>query len=182
MQASRLVAVVIVALLGGAAVWSLRSGRETEPRAVAAPTVSVSTVPASVAAESVPVTEATPSSAVPRADDPGAVAAEGLAAWGRFAVTGDLAEMSGLFAADGPQMTRFEEEAGGFDRVDGPAYSVTFTEEERDVSGDEARLSGIVRFVRTGEPTQSFDWTIVLHRKDEEWTIWTVEETEPAAG
>src|SRR5690606_31550154 len=119
-----------------------------------------------------PAISAPPSTGVDDGDL-AAVAAEGLAAWGRLAASGDLDEVRGLFADDGPQMELFESETG----VGGLPYAVTFEEEDRVVTGEEARLNGIVRFVRTGEPTQSFRWTVVLRQSNGEWSIWTVEET-----
>jgi hypothetical protein len=40
---------------------------------------------------------------------------------------------------------------------------------------DPNRMRGRVVFVRTGEPSQVFDWWIVLRRRDERLQVWTVE-------
>ena len=181
MQLSRVVAAAVVVLLGGAVVFSLRQVGATDGAAAVRPSRSSATpgVPSTVmTTRPTPRSDQAPPTTAADVGDPAVVAAEGLAAWGRLAASGDLDDVRGLFADDGPQMELFESEPG----VGGLPYAVTFKEEERVVTGEEARLSGVVRFVRTGEPTQSFRWTVVLRQSGGEWSIWTVEETQPATG
>lgn len=107
--------------------------------------------------------------------DPSSVIQEALSAWGRFAVTGDLAEVEPWFVIDGPQYRQFEDEAAAAQRVGGDAYRVTFEQAESDPV-DPNRVRGRVVFVRSGEASQSFDWWIVLRDADGRSLVWTVEE------
>lgn len=100
---------------------------------------------------------------------------EALSAWGRFAATGDLAEVEPWFAVEGPQYRRFEDEVAAAERVGGPVYRVTF-EPLSNHPDDPNRIRGRVVFVRTGEPSQVFDWWIVLREGDGRLRVWTVEE------
>lgn len=101
-----------------------------------------------------------------------------MRAWGRFAVEGDLAEVAGWFATDGPQYRQFEKEAEALaaEPVGPPAYAVLTEDLEVEEAGDEAQARGRFVFVRTGEVSQSFQWVIVLIRVEERWLVWTVEE------
>lgn len=111
--------------------------------------------------------------------DPQEVVAEGLAAWGRFGVSGDLATVAPWFDDRGPQWEVLRKEAPALaeDAVGNPPYTVTV--EDAVVAGDrrDLRVEARVRFVRTGEPSQSFRWLVHLRRGDEGlWKIWTVED------
>lgn len=93
-------------------------------------------------------------------------------------MTGELGEVDTWFIAGGPQFEQFQEEAVDLaeDPPGDPPYTVTVGEPEAEVTDGEARVRARVVFVRTGEPSQSFDWVVVLHRVGEGWRIWTVEE------
>lgn len=109
--------------------------------------------------------------------DPVKVIRQALSAWGRFAVTGDLAEVKPWFVVGGPQYEQFLTEAGAAGSAGGTAYRVTF-EPLATHPDDPNRMRGRVVFVRTGEPSQVFDWWIVLRRRDERLQVWTVEAAE----
>lgn len=173
-RASRVAAVaVVLALAGGVALASRQSDDQSAPSTAVstiASTGSTTTSTTSLTVEPVATTLAS-------TGEPTAVIAGGLAAWGEFAVTGDLGGLEPWFDPAGPQFDRFREEAPdlGADPLGDPPYTVTFEESDREVSDDEIRVHARVVFVRTGEPSQSFNWVIVL-RQAETWQIWTVEE------
>ena len=112
---------------------------------------------------------------VPSIASPESASREALAAWGRFAASGDLAVVRVWFVPDGPQFERFADEAreGG---VGGDPYSVTLEVTDALTLQDSAQVTGRVVFVRTGEPSQSFNWSIELVRRDGRWLVWTVDE------
>lgn len=97
----------------------------------------------------------------------------GLAAWGRFADSGDLGQVGPWFDPEGPQYARFVDEAAG-PPVMGPAYMVDIDDPQVELVDSRALVSGRVTFVRPGEPPRTYDWSIVLHRTESSWRIWTV--------
>ncbi len=99
-----------------------------------------------------------------------------MAAWGRFAVTGDLEEVSSWFAPDGPQYRQFEEEAERLESapIGPPPYTVLVEDLDVEEWDGGARAEGGFVFVRTGEPSQSFHWVIELTRRGGRWQVWTV--------
>lgn len=99
-----------------------------------------------------------------------------MAAWGRFAVTGDLEEVSPWFAPDGPQYRQFEEEAEMLSSapIGPPPYTVLVEDLHVEEWDGGARAEGGFVFVRTGEPSQSFHWVIELTRRGGRWQVWTV--------
>lgn len=107
-----------------------------------------------------------------------AVVEGGLAAWGRFAVTGDLSVLEPWFDLDGPQYRQLAAEAEELAAValGPPPYSVVMSDavvvEE---AADEVRVRGRVVFARTGEASQSFDWEVVVRSTDGRFRIWTVD-------
>ncbi len=117
---------------------------------------------------------ATPAPADPRID----AAGRAVAAWGQFAVTGDLASLDGLFDKDGPQYRTLSEEvprlvAGGGGRT---PYQVTLSTADVVSSNDgEAIVKGNLIWQRKGESDQVHSWEIVLRRADNDrWVLWTV--------
>lgn len=103
------------------------------------------------------------------------VVRQGLSAWGRFAVSGDLEQVAPWFSAEGPQYARFVEEATT-PRVGGSAYSVGIQSPEVEEKGSRVLVSGRVTFARADQPTRTYDWTVVLERQHGSWVIWTVKD------
>ena len=173
---------VLVVLLGGVIATVVNAPTTTDPvqtftdegtsRQDAAPARQSSTdVTTTRPAYTVGVTSA------PSLDSPESVTREALAAWGRFAASGDLAVVRAWFALDGPQYGRFAKEArwGG---VGGDPYAVTLEVIDELTLPGSAQVTGRVVFVRTGEPSQSFRWSIELVRGDGRWLVWTVDEVD----
>lgn len=163
---------MVVAGLAGTLAFSWPpSGEETDaPESVpvipaTATTASATTITVTTVA---PATGSSPPSTAPLSVLE--IVEEGLSAWGRFATSGDLGEMTPWFHADGPQYARFVEEASDLlaSPLGPPHYSVILTEEETEGSV----VTGRVVFARTGEPSQSFRWRIVVRDRQ----IWTVAE------
>lgn len=179
---------LLVALAGGALAVGGASGSEqgvspaTTPPPTSGEVLPVSTVGV------VSVTTGDPtgsSSSAPTGDgDVPRVVEEALAAWGRFAVSGDLDEVEPFFVVDGPQYRLFVEEAVTLagSPPGPPPYRVLVEifDVVRDVA--EVRVEARVRFVRTGEPSQSFRWVIVVRRIGHDWKVWTVEEGDAGSG
>lgn len=113
-----------------------------------------------------------------RPDNVLALVDEGLAAWGRFAVSGDLGELEPWFDHDGPQYGRLASEAKELaaQPLGPPPYSVVMFDPVVEAVGDEVRVSGRVVFARTGEPSQSFDWRLIVRGPVHDRRIWTVED------
>ncbi len=117
----------------------------------------------------------------PAADQLIAVAEAAVEAWGRFAGTGDLAQVAPHFVADGPQYRQFAAEAATRQAAaGGPPY--VFVLREATVLPDEPAGDRIVRgtleLSRDGEPSQRYQWDLRLRRiADGSWRIWTVLDT-----
>lgn len=177
MRPSRVAAAGVLAVLAALAAWAIRPHHEptvtgttatlpTTPSSIETPPASPVSTPASRAG-----TTTTP------IDDPEGVIQRALDGWGRFAVTGELKEVEPWFAARGPQMARFREEAQAIarDPPGEPAYRVTFEPIGTEANDRERRIRSEVVFVRTGEPSQRFEWVFVVRRIDDRWQVWTVE-------
>jgi hypothetical protein len=171
---------LLVALVGGAFAVGGASGPQQvaspstavpRPSTEVTPTITIGsttvTTPAAATSTSAPVTGER---------DVLSVVEEAMAAWGRFAVSGDLDEVEPFFAVDGPQYRLFVEEAVALAVAPPgpPPYRVSV--ETSDLVGDaaEARVEARVRFIRTGEPSQSFRWVIVVRRVGDDWKVWSV--------
>lgn len=105
--------------------------------------------------------------------------AEGaLAAWGRFAVSGDLKQLDGWFVPEGPQYRALASEVAGLmvQPPGAPFYQVSLTEPSvTSVTSKLATLRGAVTWHRVGEVPQSYQWNIVLHRTPKgRWLLWTI--------
>lgn len=167
-----------VALAAGAglATWA---ATDTENRpgssAVTSPTAGlpdVSAVPVTATSVERPVAPSSTDRAVDLG--PVAVVEEGLAAWGRFAASRDMADVEAWFEHDGPQYRQFRAETD--DASSTRRYTVTSEIIESEETGDEARVRVDAMFIRTGEPSQRFRWVVVLRNRADGWRIWTVEE------
>lgn len=120
------------------------------------------------------------STVVPATDmhDPVEAARAALAAWGDFAVSGDLTRVRLVFSPDGPQLTQLEEEAT---RITPPAdssvpgYLVTLTDPRAEVASDTVTVTGTVVWSRAAEADQTYRWAIELHQiADGTWRLFTV--------
>lgn len=182
MRPRQAAALAMTALLALAVVGAWRSGEQRDDAAAPESRTTVTPPPSPSAPTTVRSTmadtTAVKATVPPGEQDVVAVIRQGLAAWGRFAASGDLGEVEPWFAVEGPQYLQFIEEAGAAPAVGGPAYRVTFDPLEVD-GADPDRIRGRVVFVRTGEASQGFDWWIVLRRLDSRLQIWTVEQGRP---
>lgn len=180
MRASRMAALgVLGALVGAVAVAATspstspdRTVGTTPPTSATTSAPVASTNPVAVAAP-VPVAGTEVRSAGGSVEESVDAA---MAAWGRFAVSGDLQELGGWFAVDGPQYRQFEGEAKQLasDPIGPPAYSVVVEDLRVERSEGEARAGGRFVFVRTGEASRSYSWVVVLTRGGGRWVVWTV--------
>jgi hypothetical protein len=105
-------------------------------------------------------------------------ARDALAAWGRFAVSGELDRLEGFFHPDGPQWRQLAAEAETLaDEPPGPPrYKVTLRQPRIVERGrDRALVRGRVTFARRGETTQRYRWDLVMvPGGDGGWLLWTV--------
>lgn len=109
-------------------------------------------------------------------------AREALAAWGRFAISGDLDEVSPYFAHEGPQYLRLESEAPRLaaNPLGLPAYSFEFpTPTVLTLSADRTIVRGVITFTRAGEAARTFHWDLKMQWSDanKRWLLWTVTPT-----
>ncbi len=96
---------------------------------------------------------------------------EALAAWGRFAGSGDRAEVEGFFDPLGPQWSVFEEEAGSV----GVPFAAEVEEESLSIDGRSATLLASITFVARGGESFLAKWEIELRPDpDGRWLIWSV--------
>jgi hypothetical protein len=181
MRPRRMAAFALTAMLAMGVLGATLSGDRSDDESVA-PDGSVA-ASSSIPYPSTATSEIVSTSGVPTTSfgeggsDPVTVIRQALSAWGRFAVSGDLAEVEPWFVVGGPQYEQFLTEAGAGGSAGGTAYRVTF-EPLATHSADPNRMRGRVVFVRTGEPSQVFDWWIVLRRRDDRLQVWTVEAAE----
>jgi hypothetical protein len=184
-----LLVVGVLAVTLGVVVWApWDRGLPVPTSALATPTTSPS-LPATVAtqpATSSPTTSSPSTTTVPATTTtttlPEAVlveaARDALAAWGRFAVSGDLAELRGTFHRLGPQRRLLAREARTIsaDPPGPPAYTVTLRNPRvRPAQGDAVIVRGRVRFSRLSEPDQVYPWDLVLvPGRGDRWLLWTV--------
>lgn len=137
--------------------------------------------PATEAAEAVPPPRPAPEAQIaagPSDVELLTVAGDAVAAWGRFAGTGDLAEVADQYVTDGPQYAQFAAEAPARQaEAGGPPYRFTLTEAA--VLGDQPAgdrlVRGTLELTREGQPAQRFRWDLRLRRvADGTWRVWTV--------
>jgi hypothetical protein len=192
--------VLFLALLAGGLFWVLRAetGEVAPATTSAAPAISTTSTstsdqptPTSAIAETVtgPAVTVEPTSApsVPEPDPPDDVALgdvlpaaqRALAAWGEFAVTGDLSLVVDTFDLNGPQYEQLIEETGSLlaDPLGPPPYVFTMRDVElRRPRPQRVVLVGPVSISRAGEPEQTFRWRVHLRWSGSDWLLWTVDE------
>src|SRR5690606_20382554 len=116
MRPRQAAALAMTALLALAVVGPWRSGEQRGDAAAPDPGATVPPPPSPSAPTTVRSTMADTTAVkatVPSGEqDAVAVIRQGLAAWGRFAASGDLGEVEPWFAVEGPQYLQFIEEAG----------------------------------------------------------------------
>jgi hypothetical protein len=103
-----------------------------------------------------------------------------LNAWGRFAVTNQLADLRDTFWTSGPQYKRLARDQVRRKPLKPPAY--TFSLSDTRVlapSADQRVLRAHVRVSRPGEVVQTFNWDVWLRRDGASgrWRLWTVATT-----
>jgi hypothetical protein len=107
-----------------------------------------------------------------------------MAAWGEFAISGDVGKLTSTFWTDGLQYQKLTKEAPGLKQKNTgpPPYQFTLTPSRvTNAPGGMKIVRGTVRVTRPGEQPQSFQWDIYLKRVPESnpevWRLWTVAET-----
>lgn len=119
-------------------------------------------------------------------DDIVAAALSALQAWGRFAGSGDLAELRSLFDVDGPQYRELAAEAPALEAAPSLAYAVDTQASVKERTANRAVIDAVVVWRRPGEADQRLHWTIELRTADQAWRLWTVtgnpDQTSPDVG
>ena len=108
-----------------------------------------------------------------------AAAQRALAAWGEFAVTGDLDVVADTFDPDGPQYEQLVGEASSLaaNPLGPPPYVFAMGTPEIDRPRPRRLiLTGPVVLSRPGEPDQLFTWRLHLRWSGTEWLVWTVDD------
>jgi hypothetical protein len=107
-----------------------------------------------------------------------------LAAWGEFAITGDLGKLGDTFWKDGPQYQELAKEASGLKskHIGPPPYTFALTPSRvLDGPGGQKIVRGTVKVTRPGEQGQSFGWDVYMRKvpdsNPERWRLWTVADT-----
>ena len=185
------VAIVVVGVLVLGVGWTvLRSGGASTASSaapiVATPTTTVRETHTSTevplvrggATTTIPAVPTTTTVPTPDMHDPVEATRVALAAWGDFAITGDLTRVRLLFSAGGPQLTQLEDEAARITRpagTSGPGYVVTLSEPTATVHATTATVTGTVVWTHPAEPDQTYRWAIEMHRADDgSWRLFTV--------
>jgi len=172
-------AVVVVGVLVLGVGWTtLQSGgapSTASPSAVSTPTTEVD-APATTDAPLVAGGSSTTTPAPEAADlhDPVEATRAALAAWGEFAVTGDLSGVRLTFVVGGPQLGQLEQEAGRIHSTDAAGYQVSLTDTSVEEAGGVATVTGTVVWARVGEADQLYRWAIELHEVEGAWRLFTV--------
>lgn len=107
-----------------------------------------------------------------------AAADAALAAWGRFAISGDLTLLEPFFDPSGPQYRRLvsESEALQSDPLGEPPYTVVLGPAQITADDDgRPAIEGPVTFLRAGEVSQTFLWRMVFTQVGEGWALWSVQ-------
>jgi hypothetical protein len=107
------------------------------------------------------------------------VASGALEAWGRFAVSGRLEELTPYFDPDGPQFAQFRREAADLvaHPTGPPEYHFAMSGATAERKGDDWVVRGPVLVSRPGEADQHFIWELVVRQKGVVWAVWTVRES-----
>lgn len=101
---------------------------------------------------------------------------EAMTAWARFADTGDLATVAGIFAKDGPQFRQLSAEAARAAGRGGAPYLFVLSDPTVLQPG---LVRGSVVVSRNDETDQVFLWDIELRAIDGRWQVWTVRTANP---
>ncbi len=132
---------------------------------VAVPPVTTSASPSTTSEFS-----ASPAEAAPEEVRSAVVAA--LLAWGRFAGSGDLADVDSFFDHGGPQWAVLQGEAGS----SAVPFEAELVEHSLELTDRTAVVTGTVTFF-AGDESQSTDWQIELRSDGQgRWLIWSVRE------
>lgn len=99
-----------------------------------------------------------------------------MTAWARFAQTGDLARVAGIFAEDGPQFQQLSAEVEGAAGRGGESYLFVISDATVLQPG---LVRGSVVVSRSGETDRVFLWDIELRSIDGRWQVWTVRTANP---
>lgn len=103
-----------------------------------------------------------------------------LDAWARFANTGDVDQLGGVFDRGGPQFARLQAEApvvGGRPAGGAPyAFTATAMKVAAGSSAEERVVVADVVVSRPGETDQRFAWELVMRKSEDRWRLWTVRE------
>jgi hypothetical protein len=107
------------------------------------------------------------------------VASGALQAWGRFAVSGRIEELTSYFDPDGPQFAQFRREAAELAAhpTGPPEYRFAMSDATAERKGDDWVVRGPVVVSRPGEADQRFIWELVVRQKGVGWAVWTVRES-----
>jgi hypothetical protein len=107
------------------------------------------------------------------------VASGALQAWGRFAVSGRLEELTPFFDSDGPQFAQFRREAAELAAhpPGPPEYRFAMSGATAERKGDDWIVRGPVVVSRAGEADQRFSWELVVRQRSGGWAVWTVRES-----
>lgn len=180
-------ALAVIAALAGGIVWGSLDGGDGG--SIAAPVtttaVAVAAAPDTAAAAPVPTTGGVQSARTTSPSPPEEAVFDAtvraLAAWGEYAVTGDLSLVEGTFVAAGPQLEQLRGEAPA--RLADPLGPPPYVFEIRDPvvtlkDAGEAVVAAQVVVTRPREPSQAYEWRIHLHRIGGTWQLWTVEPAE----
>lgn len=100
-----------------------------------------------------------------------------LAAWGKFAVSGNLDEVRPYFAANGTQFRSFESEATSLQAAPpgGAPLNMTMTNPTTLRASDDSWIvQGPVSITRQGEQDQTLNWRIQMQETDGVWQVATV--------
>lgn len=172
-------AVLLVGALVLGVGWSvLRSGgasSTTAQPAVTTPTTghsAPSATNAPLVVGGAPSSEATLPATEAR--DPVDAVRAALAAWGRFAGSGDLSHVRATFAAESPQLSQLEQEAARMERAADDGYRVALTDTRVEGSEGVATVTGTVTWSRAGEADQLYRWAIEMRFVDGTWQLFTV--------
>lgn len=180
-------ALAVIAALAGGIVWVSLVGGDDVPTAAPVTTtaVAVAAAPDTAAASKVSTTsgvQSAPTTTVsPQQEEILEATDRALAAWGEYAVTGDLSLVEGTFVAAGPQLEQLRGEAPA--RRAEPLGAPPYEFEVRDPvvtvkDAGEAIVAAQVVLTRPRGPSQDYDWRIHLHRIGGTWQLWTVEPAE----
>lgn len=102
-----------------------------------------------------------------------------LAAWGQFAVTGEMRDLGDHFVVGGPQRRQLRAESAAIrnDPPGPPPYEVEVAEVFTvSVTPGDIVLRAAVTWRRSGAADQSFTWDIQMRLVDGSWKLFTVEE------